>query len=185
MEGGLLLCLMDRAALFIGTVTVHPETANSIKKHQCKLPLELELGDSQQCGYNKDNESEEQNYFWMGCYISSKDKGWSSLSWESILCSHLQCLLSGEEAGYSTSSLRRVLKGQVQHAQRWYTIWCVITYSYQVLRMLSITVIHWGRGEYYSPFLIFSFCPYSPPWFLHVVATMFISINVAQRGVYF
>lgn len=75
MEGELLLCLMDRAALFIGTVTVHPETANSIKKHQCKLPLELELGDSQQCGYNKDNESEEQNYFWMGCYISSKDMG--------------------------------------------------------------------------------------------------------------
>lgn len=146
MERELLLCLMDRAALFIGTVTVHPETANSIKKHQCKLPLGLELGDSQQWGYNKDNEGEEQNYFGIGFYISSREKGWSSLSWESILCSHLQCLLGGEEADYSTNFLRRMLTGQVQHARRWYTIWFILTYSYHVFKMLSVTINHCHLG---------------------------------------
>lgn len=100
--------LMDRAALFIGRVTIYPETANSIKKYQCKLPPELELGDSQQCGCNNDNESEEKTIIrWLLYLLQRQGMKFTKLREHS--CSHLQCLLGREEAGYSTSCLRRML----------------------------------------------------------------------------
>lgn len=69
-----LILSHGRGAAFVPngqSSSVHWQSDNTSRNCQLhkETPVqaasELELGDSQQCGCNIDNESEEKNYFWM------------------------------------------------------------------------------------------------------------------------